>query len=237
MDAASIIRKLRAAANPANVEGMARFGIRSTTALGVGMPLLRAIARETGKNHELAQELWSSGILEARILAAFIDEPRRVTARQMDRWARDFENWADCDGVCLHLFVRTPLAHQKVASWCRRRAEFVKRAGFTLLACLTVHDKAAPDEYFIAALPLIEAGATDERNFVKKAVNWALRQIGKRNARLNAEAIRCAERLRAMDSRAARWVAADALRELRRCPAASLRRGAPARRPAAGPKP
>jgi len=210
-----ILRTLKSHYKPENIEGMARFGIVAKKAYGVPTPALRKLAREIGKDHALAQRLWSSGIHDARGLAALIDDPAQVTEDQMESWAADFDNWAVCDGVCLHLFRRTPFAHAKAIEWSTRDEEFVKRAGFALMACLAVHHKAAGDRQFERFLPIIEREATDERNFVKKAVNWALRQIGKRNLRLNGKAIERAERIRALDSRAARWIAADALRELR----------------------
>jgi len=178
------------------------------------MPALRKLAREIGTNHELAEELWDSGNHEARILAGLIGDPARVTAAQMERWARDFDSWDVVDGSCCHLFVFAAPAWKKVIEWSRREPEYVKRAGFALMAYLAVHDKQAPDARYARLLPIIRRHASDERNFVKKAVNWALRQIGKRNLRLNRLAIRTARQIRATDSRAARWVAADALREL-----------------------
>jgi 3-methyladenine DNA glycosylase AlkD len=193
---------------------MARFGIRSEKAFGVSMATMRPLVKRLGRNHELALALWETGWLEARILAGFIDEPARVTSAQMDRWRQDFDNWAVCDSTCIHLFDRTPHAWRKVALWSRRRDEFGKRGAFALLAALAVHDKAAPDASFERALVLIEAAASDERNFVKKAVNWALRQIGKRNRPLNVAAISVARRLAASADASPRWVGKDALREL-----------------------
>lgn len=210
-----IVASLKAHGSRKNVEGMARFGIISPGAFGVSAPVLRSMARQIGRNHKLAERLWRTGFLEARILAAFVDEPERVTAAQMDQWAGDFDSWAVCDGVCLHLFVRTPHAHGKVQRWCKDKREFVRRAGFALIACLAVHDKKASDKEFERFLPAIRRAATDERNFMKKAVNWALRQIGKRNANLNKHAIKVAEQIARLDSRSARWIAADALRELK----------------------
>jgi 3-methyladenine DNA glycosylase AlkD len=210
-----ILRTLKSYYKPENVEGMARFGIVTKKAYGVPAPALRKLAREIGKDHGLAQRLWSSGILDARGLAALIDDPAQVTEEQMESWVADFDNWAVCDGACLHLFRRTPFAHAKAIEWSARDEEFVKRAAFALMACLSVHDKTAGDRQFERFLPIIEREATDERNFVRKAVNWALRQIGKRNLRLSRKAIETAERIRALDSRVARWIAADALRELR----------------------
>ncbi len=209
-----IIATLRTFANPANVAGMARYGINPKGTLGVSMPVLRKIGRENRRNHGLALELWQSGIHEARILAALVDDAKQVTARQMEAWVRDFDSWDICDGVCCNRFDKTPFARTKIRAWTKRRAEYVKRAGFVLMAALAVHDKQAPDELFLEFLPLIEREAHDERNFVRKAVNWALRQIGKRNPRLRRAAIASARRIRMQGTKAARWIATDALREL-----------------------
>ena len=216
MTSTEIIAWLHAWANAANVAGMARYGIRSQHMLGVNMPALRQMVRRIGRDHALAQELWASGILEARILAGLIDEPARVTARQMERWARAFDSWAVCDQVCSNLFDKTPMAWTKAVAWAGRREEFVKRAGFVLMAALAVHDKQAADAAFRPFFRLMHREATDERNFVKKAVNWALRQVGKRNPALCRAAMQTARRMQRLDSRAARWIAADALRELSR---------------------
>jgi 3-methyladenine DNA glycosylase AlkD len=214
MTSEEIILQLEALGNPEAVAGMARFGIKADHTLGISMEELRRLAKRVGRNHALAGELWASGIHEARILACLVDEPRLVTEEQMERWVGDFDSWDVCDQCCANLFDRTEIAFGKAAEWSGRSEEFVKRAGFALMAALAWHDKAAADEKFEALLPLIKSGAVDDRNFVKKAVNWALRQIGKRNPRLNALAIETAKEIQALDSRAARWVAADALREL-----------------------
>ncbi len=205
---------LKAGASPSAVEGMAKFGIDTRRALGLSVPFLRGVAHKIGRNHELALRLWSSGIHEARILAAMVDEPKLVTLRQMEDWARAFNSWDVCDECCSILFDKTPFAYGKALEWSRRKPEFEKRAGFALMAALAVHDKKAADKEFLSFLPAIKAGSTDERNFVKKAVNWALRQIGKRNRRLNREAMKVATEIQRMDSRGARWIASDALREL-----------------------
>ena len=197
-----------------NREGMARYGIRARKVFGVSVATMRPLAKRLGRNHELAAALWDTGWHEARILASLVDEPAHVTPAQMDRWCREFDNWAVCDSVCFHLFDRTPHAFRKVAQWCDRREEFVKRAAFALLAGLAVHDKRASDERFVECLPLIERAANDERNFVKKSVNWALRAIGKRNPTLNAAAVTVARRLADSPEAAARWAGKDALREL-----------------------
>jgi len=194
---------------------MARFGINPEGTLGASIPTIRNLAKTIGKDHELALSLWKTGIHEARILASLVDDPTAVTERQMESWVKDFDSWDICDQVCSNLFGRTPFARHKVIEWSGREEEFVKRAGFVLVAALTVHDKKAEDSEFIAFLPMIECGSTDGRNFVKKAVNWALRQIGKRDAALNRAAIAACESIRKKDSPSARWIAADALRELR----------------------
>ena len=216
MEAEDVLARLRAHANPANVAGMARYGINPAGTLGVPIPVLRKLGRECGRSHDLAAALWESGVHEARILATLVDEPARVTLRQMDRWARDLDSWDVCDHATHNLFRYTPFAFAKASQWARAKPEFVRRAGFSMMAGLAVKAKDAPDAQFEAFLPLIEEAATDGRNMVKKAVNWALRQIGKRNPRLRVKAIAEAEEIRRMDSRAARWIAADALRELRR---------------------
>jgi 3-methyladenine DNA glycosylase AlkD len=210
-----LIESLRAQANPANVAGMARYGINPAGTLGVPVHVLRRMAKECGRGHALAEQLWSSGIHEARILATLVDEPALVTARQMDRWARDIDSWDVCDHACHNLFRDSPRAFAKAAQWARVRREFVRRAGFSLMAGLAVKAKDADDEQFAAFLPLIAEAASDDRNMVKKAVNWALRNVGKRNRRLHKLAIAAAEEIREQDSRTARWIAADALRELR----------------------
>ncbi len=197
-----------------NREGMARYGIRAKKLFGVSVADVRQLAKRLGQDPALATALWSTGWHEARLLAAFVADPKRVTSSQMDRWCRDFDNWALCDTVCFHLFDKTEHAWRKVETWSGRRDEFVKRAAFALLASLAVHDKAAPDSAFLHGLELIEAAASDERNFVKKAVNWALRSIGKRNLSLHRAALRTARRLAASQHVAARWVGKDALREL-----------------------
>ena len=216
VDSANVLAELRRLANPTNVAGMARFGIDGQNLLGVSVVQLRAIAKRTGLDHSLAEELWASGIFEARILAAFVAEPAQLTRRQANAWVKDFECWADCDGLCTHLFRKTSFASDLAIAWSRRQEELVKRAGFALMATLAVHDKAAGNEVFRSYLSRVREAATDERHNVKKGVNWALRQIGKRNPILNLEAIRMAKRIRDKDSPAARWIAGDALRELQR---------------------
>ena len=198
-----------------NVAGMARFGIRAKKVFGVSKPKLDALAKKIGKNHALGMELWTTGIHDARLLGVLISQPEKVDAKQMDRWVGDFDNWDVCDGTCCHLFVFAAPAWKKAFEWTRRKKEFEKRAGFALAAFLAVHDKLAEDKRYKKFLRAIEREAWDGRNFVRKAVNWALRNIGKRNLRLNRAAIASAERIRRQNTRAARWIAADALRELR----------------------
>jgi 3-methyladenine DNA glycosylase AlkD len=210
----SALSWLKRHATKHTLEGMARYAIPSDNALGVSVADIRLLAKRLGKNHELAAALWDTGVYEARMLTAFVDEPGRVTTAQMDRWCRDFDNWAICDTLCFHLFDRTPFAWEKSRQWSASPREFVKRAGFALMASLVVHDKASPGPRFLAFLPLIEQGASDERNFVKKAVNWALRCIGKRDLALNAAALAVAKRLALSKEAACRWVGKDALREL-----------------------
>ncbi len=193
---------------------MARFGSRPTQALGISMPTLRKMAKDIGRNQALALALWDSGIHEARILASMIAEPQLVSAELMEEWVNDFDSWDVCDQVCGNLFDKTPYAYHKAVQWCQREREFVRRAGFVMMAELAVHDKKAADEAFLQFFPLIKHYAGDERNFVKKAVNWALRQIGKRNSHLRALAMTCAHEIQTMDSKTARWVARDALKEL-----------------------
>lgn len=207
-----LLAALHAQANPVNVAGMARFGIRPANALGISIYTLRRMAGKT-RDHELALRLWQTGIHEARLLACFVDPPERVTPEQMDAWAADFDSWDICDQACTSLFDKTSHAWGKALEWPARPDEFVRRGAFALMAGLAWHDKTAPDEAFLPFLPIIQQYATDERNFVKKAVNWALRGIGKRSPGLLQAAWNTAEQIRAIDSRSARWIAADALRE------------------------
>ena len=209
-----IMARLRSLANTGSVEGMARYGINPEGTLGVSIPNLRKIAKETGKDHELAEQLWATGIHEARILAAFVDDPARVTKKQMNAWAADFDSWDVCDQCCCDLFYRTRFAWEQAAAWSCREEEFVKRAAFALMAGLAWHDKNASDAQLKKFLPVIKRESYDERNYVKKAVSWALRNIGKRNLNLNQAAIKTAREIEKKDSRAARWIARDTLREL-----------------------
>ena len=209
-----VLKRLRGEARPDQLEGMARYGMTVERRLGVSIPNLRKLAKEVGKNHNLALELWNTGIAEARIVAAMIDDPKQVTEAQMEGWVKGINSWDVCDQVCMNLFEKTPLAWKKVVDWSGRNEEFVKRSAFSLIACLAWHDKKSEDEKFIKLFPLIVQGATDERNFVKKAVNWALRNIGKRNLNLNKAAVNTAKQIQRLDSKAARWIASDTLREL-----------------------
>jgi 3-methyladenine DNA glycosylase AlkD len=215
MSVESVLREMRAKADPKAVEGMARFGISSRNTLGLSIPTLRGMARRLGENHGLALALWKSGIHEARILAAMVDDPGKVTEKQMNNWVEEFDSWDVCDQCCGSLFDKTPFAYDKALEWSKREEEFVKRAGYVLMAELAVHDKEAEDMKFLEFFEAMERGSTDSRNFVKKAVNWAVRQIGKRNLRLNMEAQKLAVRISRLDSSNAKWVASDALRELR----------------------
>ena len=197
-------------------EMLPRYGINAPKAFGVSVANLHKLAKIVGRNHEFALALWETGWYEARMLAALVDEPNRVTPSQMDKWCRDFDNWGICDTVCFHLFDRVPHAYGKVEQWARRRDEFVRRGAFALMASLALHDKQASDENFTKWFPLIEEGANDDRNFVKKGVSWALRGIGKRNAKLKSAAIKVAQRLASSSQASARWVGKDALRDLSR---------------------
>lgn len=224
---ADILAEIRSLGSQKNRAGMARYGINVENACGVSIYELRKIAKRVGSDHELALVLWATGNHEARLLACFVDDPAKVTEKQLEAWARDFDSWDICDQATTSLFDQTEHAWSKAIEWAGRDEEWVRRAGFTLMAGLAVHDKSAADRTFSKLLPVIERGASDERNFVKKAVNWALRNIGKRNRALNGAAIACAERIRAAankcaggerggdtGARSARWVATDALREL-----------------------
>ena len=211
-----LVAHLYSLRNDANVAGQARFGIVSRAEqLGLAMPVLRALARAHRRDHALALELWASGIHDARLLATLVENPKQITRAQMEQWVRAADNWALTDALAF-LFDRTEFAEEKALAWSERKGEFVKRAGFATMAGMAIHRKELPDEIFLRFLPVLAREATDERNFVKKAVNWALRQIGKRNAALRRAAIAEAKRIATLDSRAARWIAADALRELQK---------------------
>jgi 3-methyladenine DNA glycosylase AlkD len=214
MNYREIIHHIKSLHNPEAVKGMARFGINPKNTYGVSIPHLRSLAKQVGKNHQLALKLWSSGIHEARILACLIDDPKEVTEGQMEKWVKDFDSWDICDQCCSNLFDKTNFSYKKALQWAQRDKEFVKRAGFVMMAALSVHDKKAHDKAFMQFFPLIMRGAEDERNFVKKAVNWALRQIGKRSHTLNEKTIALAKKIQRMNSKSSRWIASDALREL-----------------------
>lgn len=210
-----VLEKLEKLKNPKNVVGMARFGIRPKTKVyGIPIPELRKMARVIKKDHKLALSLWNSKIHEARILAGFIGSAEELTEEQMEKWVRGFDSWDVCDQVCSSLLDKTKFAYEKVFEYSERKEEFVKRTAFTLIACLSVHNKNLKDKDFIRFFPLIKKSSTDERNFVKKAVNWALRQIGKRNKALNKEAIKLAKEIQKIESKSAKWIANDAIREL-----------------------
>jgi 3-methyladenine DNA glycosylase AlkD len=209
-----VLDELQKKARPDQLEGMAKYGIKVEQRLGVSIPDIRKLAKETGQDHKLALELWKTGIADARIVAAMVDDPDKLTEEQMEGWVKDINSWDVCDQVCMNLFEKNKLAWTKIVDWSEREEEFVKRTAFSLLACLAWHDKKANDEKFIELLPVIIRGATDERNFVKKAVNWALRNIGKRNFSLNKAVINTAKEIQKLDSKAARWIASDAIREL-----------------------
>ena len=210
----AILKSLKTLANPDAVEDMKRFGITAKNTYGMSIPNLRTLAKEIGKNHSLALQLWSSDIHDAKILASLIDDPKTVTEEQMEIWAKDFDSWDICDQCCNNLFRKTKFAYRKVVEWSKREEEYVKRAAFSLIACLAVHDKKQKDEVFLRHLQLIKRESADERNFVKKAVNWALRQIGKRNTNLNKKAIKTAKEIQKIDLKSAKWIASDAIREL-----------------------
>ncbi|MCK4329559.1 DNA alkylation repair protein [candidate division WOR-3 bacterium] len=209
-----VLTKLKDKAKPDQLEGMARYRMVTLKRLGVSIPNMRKMAKELGKNHNLALKLWKTGIPEAMILAAMIDEPEKLTEKQMEDWVKDINSWDVCDQVCMNLFEKTPLAWKKILDWSEREEAFVKRTAYALIACLACHDKKTEDEKFINLFPVIKHGATDERNFVKKAVNWALRNIGKRNTNLNKAAINAAKETQQIDSKTARWIASSAIKEL-----------------------
>lgn len=209
-----VIEQLKSMGDPKNIEGMGRFGIKTENNFGNSVTTLRNFAKKIGKNHELAVKLWESGIRDARMVAACIEDPKTVTEDQVDEWVKDFDSWDICDHCCGHLFDKTPFAYKKAKEWTQRKEEFQKRAGFSLMAWLAVHDKKADDSEFEGFLTIIKKESTDERNYVKKAVNWALRNIGKRNITMNKKAIKIAKEIQKIDSKTARWIASDAIREL-----------------------
>jgi len=214
IDIREVLTTLDGMADPSRLAGMQRYGIATDMALGVAVPRLRELARSLGHDHELASALWDAEIHEARLLATMVDDPAQVTETQMEAWVRELGSWDLCDQLAGNLFDRAPFAFEKALEWSAREPEFVKRAGFALMACTAVHRKDVGDEAFERFLPAIRAGSSDDRNYVKKGVSWALRQIGKRNAALNRRAIATAHEIREIDARSARWIASDALREL-----------------------
>jgi 3-methyladenine DNA glycosylase AlkD len=209
-----VLEMLAAKANPDQLAGMAKYGMTVENRLGVKVPQMRKIAKEIGEDHKLALELWETRITEAMIIASMVDVPDEVTEEQMEAWVQDFDSWDVCDQVCMNLFDKTPQAWKKIHDWSDREEEFVKRAAYALIACLAVHDKRASDEVFISLIPVIKAGATDNRNYVKKAVSWALRNTGKRNPELNTVSLATARELGGIDSNSARWIGSDAIRDL-----------------------
>jgi 3-methyladenine DNA glycosylase AlkD len=225
MDVETVVARLQVMGSESNRAGMARFGINVDDALGISVTNLRRLAREIGRDHELALGLWETGIHEAQLLATMVDRPEDVTREQMEAWERDFDSWDLVDQCCGNLFDKTPWARAVAFEWSKREEEFVKRAAFSLMANLAVHDKSASNADFESFLVVIERDASDDRNFVKKAVNWALRQIGKRNATLRRKAIASARRIYKQDTRSARWIARDALRELEGSAGATRTRG------------
>jgi 3-methyladenine DNA glycosylase AlkD len=214
MRCGEVLNILKKLGDPRNVEGMARFGIKPAVALGVPKPALRKLAKDLGQDHHLAQQLWASGIHESRVLASMVDDPVKVTGAQMEAWANDFDNWDICDQCCLNLFWKTASAYEKAEKWSANGGEFVKRAGFALMASLAIHDKKEGDAAFGRLLTIVKREAADDRNYVRKAVSWALRQIGKRNAGLRQKAIEVALELQQAEPKSARWIGSDALREL-----------------------
>ncbi len=211
---AEVLKRLKSKAKTDKLEGMARYGMTTEKRLGVSIPEIRKIAKEIGKDHELALKLWNTGIPEASIVAAMIDEHEKLTEEQMEDWVKDISSWDVCDQVCMNLFEKSALVWKKILDWAEREEEFVKRTAFALIACLAWHDKDAEDDRFTKLIPVIKGGALDNRNFVKKAVSWALRNIGKRNLNLNKAAINAAKEIQRIDSKAARWIASDAIRDL-----------------------
>jgi 3-methyladenine DNA glycosylase AlkD len=209
-----VLNRLKDKARPDQLEGMSRYGISPDQRLGLSMPDMRKIAKEVGRDHELALALWKTGIQDAMIVASMVGDPDKLTEEQMEEWVKDINSWDVCDQLCMNLFEKTPLVWKKISDWSDRPEEFVKRAAYSLIACLAWHDKQVGDERFIALFPVLKHGATDERNYVKKAVNWALRNIGKRSRTLNMAAIELARDIQRIDSKTARWVGSDAIREL-----------------------
>jgi len=215
MELQEIINRLESISNPGNIEGMARFGITPEKTYAVKIPELRKIAKEAGKNHDLALKLWELDFRETKILACMIDDPKMVSSKQLNEWASEFDYWEICDQCCMNLFRKTVFAYDKIFEWGKDEDEFVKRAAFSLLAVMAVHDKMQPDERFEDYFPLLISASTDNRNFVKKAVNWAIRSIGKKNSNLNKKSIELAEEILALNTKSSKWIANNALKELK----------------------
>ncbi len=211
-----IVKELKNKANPDNLEGMARYGISTVNRLGVSIPALRKLAKKIGKNHKLAGELWEKGLDETKTLASMIGEENKLTEEEAEKWVADFNSWDVCDQVCMNLFDKMPFVQKKIKEWSKRKEKFVKRTAFSLIACIAVHNKKMKDDELMEFFPIIKNAATDERNYVKKAVSWALRNIGKRNKNLNKEVIKFAKELEKMDSKTARWIARDTLKDIQR---------------------
>ena len=209
-----VLRDLKSRVKPEKVEGMAKFGITGSKRLGISMPDLRKMGKTIGKDHLLALKLWATKIPDAMILAALVDDPTKVTEQQAESWVKDICSWDVCDQSCMNLFEKVPFVLKLVEQWSKREKEFVKRASFALIACLAWHDKKASDDFFVDFFPIIQGSATDNRNYVKKAVSWALRHIGKRNLNLNKQALELAKKIKKIDSKAAHWIASDVIREL-----------------------
>ncbi|MTK64509.1 MAG: DNA alkylation repair protein [Methanobacterium sp.] len=215
MELQELVGRLESLSKPENIEGMARFGITPEKTYAVRIPELRKIAKETGKNHEMALKLWELDFRETKILACMIEDPEMVSSAQMNEWTLEFDYWEICDQCCMNLFSKTKFAYEKIFEWGVHEEEFVKRAAFSLLAVLAVHDKKQADEQFEQYFPLLISASTDNRNFVKKSVNWALRSIGKKNSRLNKSSIDLAEEIFAINTKSSKWIASNALKELR----------------------
>jgi len=214
-DVAAVLATLKKLADKKTREEMGtRYGIHTKKAFGIPMAKMLKLSKELGRSHELALALWKTGWYEARMVACMVDEPGRVTPKQMDQWCKDFDNWGICDTVCFKLFDQVPMALEKAAKWAKSKEEFVKRGGFALLACVALHNKSLPDKPFLELLPLVETGAADERNFVKKGVSWALRGMAMRSAELRAEVLALSEQLAASDEAGKRWVGKDVLRQV-----------------------
>jgi 3-methyladenine DNA glycosylase AlkD len=209
-----ILSKFESLRNEKNIAGMARFGIRSDHAFGIKHPVLKQIAKEIGKDHELALELWDSGYHEARLIAPLIDDPKLVSEAQADSWVKDLNSWDLCDDLAGNLLIKTPFAHKKAIQWAKGKEEFVRRAGFAMMAWIAVKDKKAVKETFAPFYPLMVLYSNDERNYVKKAISWALRSVGKRNLALNKEAVKVAKQMAKVDSKSSRWIAQDVIKEL-----------------------